>query len=184
MNEWVAFGGAIIGGGIGAAIISGIFNNINNKTIERLKDDLQKSSKKEERVSETQFKLYNDLWVSISDLYIYVEKLFKKIEISDLADFAKTIIEVRKSIEHGRLFLSKKEYDGLSEILNAFEEYKIGKDLLIRKYASGTVIPRISLQEQSAIWQIIQNKRKFSEIKNLKNSILKRFKKKLEINNG
>jgi hypothetical protein len=97
------------------------------KMVEDHKNHLQDVA----RYSEYQFKLYNELWASLYDLKYEADKLWKRASVIHMKSFAKQLFETKKKVGQNILLIRDDHYRALLDIINAFEEFRIGKDDLI-----------------------------------------------------
>ncbi len=110
--------------------------------LEQIKAKLQKENEKQKFVFsmyfEGQFKIYNNLWLSLVNLESEVEKLWKSATNTNLSSFIKAIEKAKTQIKNSALLIEKEHYNQILESLKAFEDYKIGKETLIeqRNYSS------------------------------------------------
>lgn len=83
------------------------------------------------RYSEKQFALYNDLWVSLCDLNISVDKLWNNASIDNLIKLSQQIIITRQNIKKGALIIEDGHYNELGMFLDEFENFQFGKKRLM-----------------------------------------------------
>jgi hypothetical protein len=95
----------------------------NQKELEGYKTGLQTVA----RYSEYQFKLYNELWISLFELKSEAEELWDQASDRNLKKFVKQLIETKKKIEQNILLINEEHYQSLIHIIETFETYKIGK---------------------------------------------------------
>jgi hypothetical protein len=81
--------------------------------------------------SEYQFKLYNELWISLYELKSHAEDLWEHASAKNLTKFVKQLKETRKKIEQNFLLINEEHYQPLIQIITTFEKYKLGKVELI-----------------------------------------------------
>ncbi len=103
--------------------------------LEKIKVKLQSESEKQQLVFslyfEGQFKIYNDLWLALSELESEVDKLWESATTANLRSFIRSVQKAKKQIRNSALLIEKEHYDQIMENLKAFEEYKVGKERLI-----------------------------------------------------
>lgn len=103
--------------------------------LEKIKVKLQNESEKRQLVFslyfEGQFKLYNDLWLALSELENEVDKLWESATTANLRSFIRSVQKAKKQIRNSALLIEKEHYDQIMENLKAFEEYQVGKQRLI-----------------------------------------------------
>lgn len=105
--------------------------NSYEQELEKYKDQLEREKSKYLRYSEYQFKLYNDLWGSLSDLQGRAEDLWRSPDIKHLTDFTEQLIKTGKTVEGNRILIEKEHYKKLLTILYAFRDFQVGKIRLI-----------------------------------------------------
>ncbi|MBY0157211.1 hypothetical protein H0178_15570 [Cytobacillus firmus] len=98
------------------------------KELESYKTGLQTVT----RYSEYQFKLYNELWVSLFELKNEAQELWERANNRNLTKFVKQLIETKKKIEQNILLINEQHYQTLMDLIATFEKFKIGKVELIR----------------------------------------------------
>ena len=105
--------------------------------LEKIKATLQKENEKQKLVFsiyfEGQFKIYNNLWLSLVNLENEVDKLWLSATNTNLSSFVKAIQKAKKQIKDSALLIEKEHYIQILENLKSFEDYKIGKETLIQK---------------------------------------------------
>ena len=103
--------------------------------LENIKVKLQSESVKQQLVFslyfEGQFKIYNDLWLALSELESEVDKLWESATTANLRSFIRSVQKAKKQIRNSALLIEKEHYDQIMENLKAFEEYRVGKKSLI-----------------------------------------------------
>ncbi|MBU1613578.1 hypothetical protein KKC87_04090 [Patescibacteria group bacterium] len=166
MNEWIAFGGSVVGGGLGAVII-GFFLN---KKLEGVKSNIRIK----EKISNYQYKIYTEMWSQLADLQTSVNQLWAKVDNKSIKNFSKQIQSTKEEIERKRIILTEEESTSLQDILAVLENYKLGK----RKIVELSTLNRANHNED--INETINaNKDSKDRLKNQLDTILKRFKNKL-----
>ncbi len=105
--------------------------NSYEQELEKYKDQLEREKSKYLRYSEYQFKLYNDLWGSLSDLQGSAEDLWRIPDIKHLTYFTEQLIKTGKTVERNRILIEKEHYKKLLSILYAFRDFQVGKIRLI-----------------------------------------------------
>jgi len=111
-----------------------------NSELEKIKSNLEIESQKHQLVFsmyfEGQFKLYNDLWLALSELQTGVDNLWREASKTHLRSFIKAIQKAKRQIRNSAILIEQEHYDQIMSNLKAFEEYQIGKEKLIRIYES------------------------------------------------
>ena len=103
--------------------------------LEKLKTNLQNESQKQQFVFsmyfEGQFKIYNNLWLALSELQNEVDKLWESATSHNLNSFIKSVKKATKQIRNSAILIEQEHYNQIMATLKAFEEYRIGKERLI-----------------------------------------------------
>src|SRR5712692_5132761 len=94
--------------------------NSYEKELEKYKDQLEKHKALFLRYREYQFKLYNELWVSLSDLHLKADVLWKHANMNNLIAFSQQLFDTGMSISRNRLLIEESHFDQLMKILNTF----------------------------------------------------------------
>jgi hypothetical protein len=154
-----------------------IKSDLNNK-LEEVKMNYQKDIEIHKnhlldiaRYSEYQFKLYNELWASLFDLKYEAENLWKHATLRNMQLFAKQLYETKRKVGQNILLIRSDHYKNLVEIIDAFEQFRVGKNNLItirNHRISVTSIIRVDREVQ----EITESNR---EIKNQYSTLLDRL---------
>ncbi|WP_059053644.1 hypothetical protein [Paenibacillus senegalimassiliensis] len=146
--------------------------------LEAKKRDYEKDKILFARYTEHQFKLYNDLYRSLYDLKIVADKLWEKAMEANLQDFSKQLSETTIILEKSILLIEDKHYERLSELLDKFSSYKIGKEKLIDLRNHSTYSPR----DEKTIRDTIEINNKYrEEYSNIIKQIGILFKRQIKI---
>jgi hypothetical protein len=180
------FGGLIIIGissWISKLIFSGIiesFKTSNQKQIEFLKSELSILKEISLRNTNSQFKLYTELWNTLQDLKSIGDRLWEHAPLNEVELFSKVLQAAQIAVNRGRLILSKEHYLKLMSIFKSFNNYRIGKKRLleIRSEQEWKKSIRI-LSENNIHQQILSNRKNKKDYDNLLDEILMNFKKAL-----
>ena len=81
--------------------------------------------------TEKQFERYNELWVKLTELRHTMEELWESATERTLNKFSKNLNDTFKILEKSALLIEPSHYNELSESLNFFARYQIGKRNLI-----------------------------------------------------
>ncbi|WP_017689853.1 hypothetical protein, partial [Paenibacillus sp. PAMC 26794] len=127
--------------------------------LEAKKAELEKSKILFARYSEHQFKLYNDLYRSLYELKIVADRLWERAGRATLQDFSKQLSKTKETLEKSMLLIEDRHYERLSELLDKFSEYKIGKEKLIDLRNR----PTSNFRDEEAIRDVIRNNSKYKE---------------------
>lgn len=103
--------------------------------LEKIKNKLQNESEKRNLMFslyfEGQFKLYNDLWVSLSELQTGVELLWAEANLKNLKNFISVLSNAKKQIRNSALLIEPNHYKEIMEVIESLENYHVGKERLI-----------------------------------------------------
>ncbi len=116
---------------------------------EIIRNKLQSESEKQNLMFslyfEGQFKLYNNLWVSLSELQNGVEMLWAEANSKNLKNFISVLNKAKKQIRSSALLIESNHYREIMEVIESLENYKVGKERLIdaRKYIEDVPEPDI-----------------------------------------
>lgn len=130
MNWDVIFSG-VIGGIIG----SGVTIYTNGKLIKSNKENITLKI-----VNEEKFKLYNELYSSLYELRLSMNKLWDEIDTNELKNYNLKLFNARIQLSKSILILSENEYNSLEKVFIGLEEfgnnkeglYKLGRNEHIR----------------------------------------------------
>lgn len=103
--------------------------------LERIKNQLHSEAEKQQFVFslyfEGQFKLYNDLWVSLSELQNEVEKLWAEASTRNLRTFVSALSKAKQQIRNSALLIDQNHYKEIMDVIDSLENYHVGKEKLI-----------------------------------------------------
>lgn len=128
-------------GGAGT-ILYGLSNFLGNIFIERKKVDLDNLRKDYEleieknksmflRFSETQFSIYNDIWVALCELENSADTLWHTAIGREVREFAINLKKAKHEIRKGALIIENDHYNQLMELFGEFEQFEFGKTKLV-----------------------------------------------------
>ncbi|PKA25331.1 hypothetical protein [Leptospira levettii] len=107
----------------------------NSLEIEQLKASLQLNFQKQSFsyaiFHETQFKIYNELWVSLTDLRVNMDKLWEDVTNHTLQLFVRSLKRAKDSIINSALLIDEDHYIEFLKLINHFENYYVGKETLL-----------------------------------------------------
>lgn len=140
----------------------------NQNDLETVKSDLALNLEISKRYSLEQFKLYNELWMSLYDLKIRGDKLWEVASINNVKSFAEQLKRTENQIDRHSLLIEDQHYSNLKNLINNFNQFKFGKTTLVelRKNNSSNDNSDITLDQVNAV--INQNK----ELKDKYSSLL------------
>ena len=103
--------------------------------LEKIKTKLNNESQKQNLMFsmyfEGQFKLYNDLWISLSELQSGVDELWAEASPRNLKSFVSIIKKAKKQIRHSALLIEPRHYDDIMNAIEELKDYRSGKEQLI-----------------------------------------------------
>ncbi len=103
--------------------------------LEKIKNKLQSQSEKQNLMFslyfEGQFRLYNDLWVSLSELQTGVELLWSEANLKNLKNFISVLSKAKKQIRNSALLIEPNHFKEIMEVIESLESYHIGKERLV-----------------------------------------------------
>lgn len=124
--------------------------------LEAIKSELQRESEKQKITFslyfEGQFKLYNDLWLALSELKNEVDKLWEFANRTNLKAFIRAVQKAKKQIRNSAILIEKEHYEKILESLSSFESYRFGKEKLVNTRAIDDI-------EDYGVNQIIERNR-------------------------
>jgi hypothetical protein len=104
--------------------------------VEKAKSQYQLETEKNKakflRYSETQFKLYNDLWTALCDLETTAETLWESAEVDLVLHLRTKLVEAKKALRKGYLLVEDGDYKQLIDVLQQFEQFQFGKSQLLK----------------------------------------------------
>ncbi len=96
---------------------------------------------------EGQFKIYNDLWVSLTELQMGVEHLWEEASPSYLEQFVSALSGAKKKIRSSALLIDPVHYEEIMGVIESLEGYQFGKERLIGVRASLEGVEPSEVQE-------------------------------------
>lgn len=102
----------------------------NQNDLEKVKSDLALNLELSKRYSLEQFKLYNELWMSLYDLKIRGDKLWEVASVNNVKAFAEQLKKTENQIDCHSLLIEDQHYLNLKELINGFYQFKFGKTAL------------------------------------------------------
>ena len=128
------------------------------------------------RYSETQFNLYNEIWVALYDLKRAMDTLWEEAHSDNLLLFAKTLDKSRHAVRRGAILIEESHYDQLEKLIDYCEEFQFEKDTLIKLRRSN----ELSRLNTSEIQEVIARNRDIRfEFTDLLNRVKFSFKRQL-----
>lgn len=102
------------------------------KEFECYRSQIELSRQALSRYSEHQFNLYNKLWVSLAELKIAGDRLWDKVDENSVLDFGVAVKRAKEDLLKNALLIEESQEKELSEVLDNFSNYFIGKYKLIQ----------------------------------------------------
>lgn len=157
----------ILGGGVVAVLVRFLANWISKRTLdyynnkhesdlEKLKTDysealaktnheLEKAERRHFLYSQSQFELYNSLWKQLIYTKRLADSLWKKADPQSLPSFADQIGQTKHVIEENMLLIEEEHYNNLIDLMEEFENFKVGKQKLVelRQSSADEIIANI-----------------------------------------
>ncbi len=191
MDEIFKISGAIIGSVGGAAAIIFALSSWLGKVwasrilekdklaysseLERIKNQLHTDAERQQLVFslyfEGQFKLYNDLWMSLSELQNEVESLWADASSRNLKSFVSALSKAKQKIRNSALLIDPEHYKEIMEVIGNLENYHVGKEKLINARRN---IENVSQQEIQEI--IVRNRDNREKITSFVNHMLEKMR--------
>lgn len=161
-------------------IVQRVYRTSDLKEIEKFKSDIQKEREvflsKIKLTSELQLKLYNELWVNLSDLESIVEDLWENgATPTGVKTLAKIVKSTDKKIKDSALIIETNDFQRLNKILDTLKNYQAGK---IKLLALEDVDQNTSNEIQR---QIEQNFDLRSQYVDLKNEMFVNMKERISV---
>ena len=104
--------------------------------LEKLKNQLQSEAQRYQFIFslyfEGQFKIYNDLWLSLADLQEKADHLWNEPTKDNLVPFAESVRNTKRQIRKSALLLEADHYKEILDHLHILESYVVGKKTLIQ----------------------------------------------------
>ena len=160
-------GSVAIGGGIVAGIVKfaadwiskrtlDAYNNQHAKDLEALKaeysealvktnHELEKAERRDYLYSQSQFELYNSLWMQLVNTRRMADELWKDADPQRLPSFADQISQTKYVIEMNMLLIEQDHYNQLIKLMEEFESFKVGKQTVfeLRKSSVDDILANI-----------------------------------------
>jgi hypothetical protein len=119
--------------------------------LELIKNKLQSESEKQNLMFslyfEGQFKLYNDLWVSLAELQNGVELLWAEANSRNLRNFISVLKKAKIQIRSSALLIEPNHYREIMEVIDKLESYQVGKETLINARRNIENVSERNIQE-------------------------------------
>ena len=99
----------------------------NQNDLEKIKSDLALKLEISKRYSLEQFKLYNELWISLCDSKVGSDNLWEVANIKNVKAFAQQLKKTENQIDRHSLLIEDQHYLNLKNLINDFYQFKFGK---------------------------------------------------------
>ena len=103
--------------------------------LEKIKNRIQSESEKQNVMFslyfEGQFKIYNDLWVSLVELQNWVDILWSEANPRNLRMFISVLKKAKRQIRNSALLIETNHYNEIMLVIDSLENYQVGKEGLI-----------------------------------------------------
>jgi hypothetical protein len=118
------------------------YNNKHAKELEDLKagysealaktsHELEKAERRFYLYSQSQFELYNSLWMQLVNTRRLADELWMDADPQRLPSFADQISQTKYVIEMNMLLIEQDHYNKLIQLMEEFENFRVGKQKLI-----------------------------------------------------
>lgn len=97
----------------------------------KLQADLQQRQLIFSLYFEGQFKIYNDLWISLSELQDSVDSLWSEANHRNLQRLVSMLTKAKKQIRSSAILINPDHYREIMIAIEQFEAYQIGKERLV-----------------------------------------------------
>lgn len=119
--------------------------------IERLRADLKDLTERNKivfaRYFDGQFKVYNELWISLVDLENGVNALWDVANERNLKSFVVALRRANKQIRESALLIDPGHYTIIMKVLKEFSDYQIGKETLLANRQNFKYINQYEIDE-------------------------------------
>jgi hypothetical protein len=104
--------------------------------LEELKFEIKKDQDtflhKSKLCSESQFKLYDELWRKLTELEVLVENLWDKdFSNQKIKEFIRVVGQTDQKVRESALIIAADDYESLVKIIETLKEYHVGKRRLL-----------------------------------------------------
>jgi hypothetical protein len=153
-----------------------------DKELKKIESKLSFEKSRKEKISDERFSLYTEVWHAVQDLKTVADRLWVRATSDILFEFITVLSETKRAVNRGRLILREEHYKSLKEVIEHFNNYRFGKELLVKIRTKTEVDKNFGayLNEQNATDDIIaknhDNKNKYDL---LLNEIVKQFRLEL-----
>ena len=103
------------------------YKSSNQSDLEKSKSDLALNLDISKRYSLEQFKLYNELWISLYNSKVGGDDLWEVANIKNVKAFAQQLKKTENQIDRHSLLIEDQHYLNLKNLINDFYQFKFGK---------------------------------------------------------
>lgn len=136
-----------------------------------------------DRYNSKQFEIYNNLWVSLIELKFSADTLWDEATIPKLRNLSKKVAEAQKSIEISSLLLENDDYRELNNLIDKFNDFKVGKTKLIEtKYKTDIQMDEYYINEDEIKKMIKLNGKIKKQYESLVINLKQEFKEQIKGN--
>lgn len=162
------------------AIVIQHFDGIQRDEAEKISSFLQQVGLESLRPDYTQrqFGAYAKTWDSLNSLKEYGDDLWKEATINNLVKFAKQLSVTKKIVQKNAPYFLDSDYRQLLSVLQAFEEFHVGKKKLI-DIRSKRDIKASGASQRTICYLIEANSHHMTTYENIVGSISISFRRKL-----
>jgi len=114
-------------------------NELNEREITRLRDDLDKANNKFKIYSKGQYDSYRELWEEIVDTQKLANTIWDDRKKLLLTEYSKRLKKLTRAVAVNRILIEENEYKILMDIIDKFEKYEFGKTILGEKLFLGDI---------------------------------------------
>lgn len=151
--------------------------------VESVKNEYKEYFSKFDRYNSKQFEIYNNLWVSLIELKFSADTLWNEATIPKLRNLSKKVAEAQKSIEISSLLLENDDYRELNNLIDKFNDFKVGKTKLIEtKYKTDTQMNEYYIDEDEIKKMIKYNGKIKKQYESLVINLKQEFKEQIKGN--
>jgi len=125
-----------------------------NRELEGYKSQLELGVDKSSRYIEAQFDVYNSLWDALYSLKLAGDVLWEEASVRNLKTFASNLTKAEQMIHKRGLLIEEEHERELMALVEAFDNFRIGKEHLIELRKGGYI--RLTSYESETVNRFIQ----------------------------
>lgn len=119
--------------------------------LEKIKNQLNSDAEKQRLVFslyfEGQFKIYNELWITLSDVENEMDNLWVDANSKNLNRFIRALFAAKQKIRNSALLIDKIHYYEIMQVIDSFEKYRFGKEFLVNSTRGSDGIFEFDIQK-------------------------------------